>query len=123
MEYFVKTTGSDFNDGTASAPFKTISKAAAVAQAGDIVTVFGGTYREWARPQNGGRSPYELYHDVLKATIAPPPHATYQDEVIIADAQNRYMCFSGMWWVEKNHLAYMEPLCTVPKYRKMGLAS
>ena len=57
MEYFVKTTGSDFNDGTANAPFKTISKAATVAQAGDIVTVFGGTYREWARPQNGGRSP------------------------------------------------------------------
>ena len=56
-EYFVKTTGSDFNDGTAKAPFKTISKAAAVAVAGDTVTVFGGTYREWVRPQNGGRGP------------------------------------------------------------------
>ena len=54
MEYFVKTTGSDFNDGTEAAPFKTISKAAAVAVEGDIVTVFGGTYREWVRPQNGG---------------------------------------------------------------------
>ena len=57
MEYFVKTTGSDFNDGTAKAPFKTISKAASVAVAGDIVTVFGGTYREWVKPQNGGRGP------------------------------------------------------------------
>ncbi len=57
MEYFVKTNGSDFNDGTAKAPFKTISKAASVAVAGDIVTVFGGTYREWVRPQNGGRGP------------------------------------------------------------------
>ena len=54
MEYFVKTTGSDFNDGSADKPFKTISKAASVAVAGDIVTVYGGTYREWVRPQNGG---------------------------------------------------------------------
>lgn len=59
MEYFVKTTGSDFNDGTESSPFKTISKAAALAQAGDTVTVFGGTYREWVRPQNGGRNDNE----------------------------------------------------------------
>ena len=56
MEYFVKTNGSDFNDGTESSPFKTISKAASVAVAGDTVTVFGGTYREWVRPQNGGRN-------------------------------------------------------------------
>ena len=56
MEYFVKTNGSDFNDGTEASPFKTISKAASVAVAGDTVTVFGGTYREWVRPQNGGRN-------------------------------------------------------------------
>jgi len=30
---------------------------------------------------------------------------------------------AGMWWTPENNLAYMEPLCTVPKYRKKGLAS
>ncbi|WP_066719983.1 GNAT family N-acetyltransferase [Clostridium sp. Marseille-P299] len=28
-----------------------------------------------------------------------------------------------MWWTPQNYLAYMEPLCTVPEYRKKGLAA
>ena len=28
-----------------------------------------------------------------------------------------------MWWVEKNRLAYMEPLCTVPGHQHKGLAA
>ena len=28
-----------------------------------------------------------------------------------------------MWWVPEDHLAYMEPLCTVPQHRRKGLAS
>ena len=24
--------------------------------------------------------------------------------------------FPGMWWTPQNKLAYMEPLCTIPKY-------
>jgi predicted GNAT family acetyltransferase len=28
-----------------------------------------------------------------------------------------------MWWTPQNHLAYMEPLCTVPDYRHKGLAA
>lgn len=83
-----------------------------------------GPFEGWDIPTvNGGRSPYELYRDVLKSTVSPPPHATYEDEVIIADENDRYVCFSGMWWVEKNRLAYMEPLCTVPDCRGLGLAA
>lgn len=83
-----------------------------------------GPFQGWDVPtQNGGRSPYELYREVLKSTVSPPPHATYEDQVIIADRNGRYVCFSGMWWVEKNRLAYMEPLCTVPDCRRLGLAA
>ncbi len=83
-----------------------------------------GPFENWDTPtQNDGESPFELYQNVLKSTLAPPPHATYGDNVIIADARERYVCFSGMWWVEKNRLAYMEPLCTVPGCRGMGLAA
>ena len=35
----------------------------------------------------------------------------------------KYVCFSGMWWVPENHLAYMEPLCTVPEHQHKGLAA
>ena len=83
-----------------------------------------GPFVDWHVPtKNEGRSPYELYQSVLSSTLAPPPHATYEHDVIIADERGEYVCFSGMWWVEKNRLAYMEPLCTVPEHRHKGLAA
>ncbi len=41
----------------------------------------------------------------------------------VANEQGEYVCFSGMWWVPENKLAYMEPLCTIPEYRHRGLAA
>lgn len=43
-DYYVSTTGSDTNPGTAAKPFKTIQKAAAVATVGATVHVLPGTY-------------------------------------------------------------------------------
>lgn len=63
------------------------------------------------------------YYGVLGETVAPPPHATYEQDVIIADENGEYACFSGMWWVPQNRLAYMEPLCTIPEYQRRGLAA
>lgn len=51
---------SDENDGSINAPFKTISKAAAVLVAGEAVEVHKGIYREWVKPENGGTSPDEM---------------------------------------------------------------
>ena len=42
--YYVSTSGSDSNPGTASAPFRHVSKGAAAAHAGDTVIVMNGTY-------------------------------------------------------------------------------
>ena len=53
-EIHVRPTGSDSASGTAHDPYLTINKAAAVAQPGDVVTVHGGTYREWVQPARGG---------------------------------------------------------------------
>ncbi len=53
-EYFVSPEGSDLWKGTAEEPFRTISKAAEIAVAGDTVTVRKGVYREWVTPKNGG---------------------------------------------------------------------
>ena len=54
MEYHVSKAGSDANPGSAGLPFLTIGRAAAVAVAGDVVTVHEGAYREWVNPANGG---------------------------------------------------------------------
>jgi parallel beta-helix repeat protein len=50
----VATTGSDAAAGDRSKPYRTISKAASIAQPGDTVTVHAGTYREWIKPPRGG---------------------------------------------------------------------
>jgi alpha-N-arabinofuranosidase len=58
-EYQVSVKGDDTNEGTAKAPFHTISRAAEAAQPGDIITVHEGTYRERINPLRGGRSDRE----------------------------------------------------------------
>jgi parallel beta-helix repeat protein len=52
--YWVATTGSDTNPGTATEPFRTINHAAQVAVAGDVVTIRAGTYEETVQVKNSG---------------------------------------------------------------------
>lgn len=54
-EYCVSSHGNDSADGSAASPWRTIQRAADVAQPGDTVTIRGGTYREWVKPANAGR--------------------------------------------------------------------
>lgn len=55
-ELHVSIKGNDANDGSASNPFRTISRAAQLAQPGDEIIVHAGTYREWINPARGGKS-------------------------------------------------------------------
>jgi len=55
-EYHVSKSGADTNDGSKSAPFKTISRAAQISQPGDVITVHEGIYRERIDPPRGGTS-------------------------------------------------------------------
>lgn len=55
-EYHVSPSGCDSWEGSKERPFRTISKAAAIAMPGDVVTVHEGEYREWVKPANGGTS-------------------------------------------------------------------
>ena len=55
-EFNVAINGIDANEGTASAPFRTIQHAANVAQPGDVITVHAGVYRERIDPPRGGTS-------------------------------------------------------------------
>lgn len=83
-----------------------------------------GAFEHWdAKIEGEAWTPQRAYNGVHSATIAPPPHSTYEYNVIIANEAEEYVCFSGMWWVPENKLAYMEPLCTIPEYRGRGLAA
>lgn len=52
--YFVALTGNNSNPGTYASPFRTIQKAATVAQAGDVITVRDGAYSERVTTARGG---------------------------------------------------------------------
>ena len=66
-EYHVSPMGADGNDGSSGAMFKTISKAAEIAQPGDVITVHAGIYRERINPPRGGSS------DALRITYQAAP--------------------------------------------------
>lgn len=53
-EYHVTKNGNDKNPGSISVPLKSISAAARIAHAGDMITVHEGVYRERINPVNGG---------------------------------------------------------------------
>lgn len=83
-----------------------------------------GPFENWEAEDSGTDwNPQKSWLGVISDVMAPPPHSTYEHNVIIANEEEEYVCFSGMWWVADNKLAYMEPLCTVPEYRHKGLAS
>jgi hypothetical protein len=42
---------------------------------------------------------------------------------IIKAPNGKYVCYAGMYVDEQNKYAYLEPLATVPEYRRMGLAT
>lgn len=53
--WVVSMSGSDQAPGTEAEPFRTVSRAAEVAQPGDTVLVMAGTYRERVAPARGGQ--------------------------------------------------------------------
>ena len=54
----------------------------------------------------------------------PFPEANFRPDLttVIKAPDGDYACFAGMWFDERNNYAYLEPLATVPAYRRMGLA-
>lgn len=68
-------------------------------------------------------TPAKSWKGCVGPFLSPSPHATPQYNIVIADESGEYACFSGMWWVPENKLAYMEPLCTAPEHRRRGLAA
>ena len=41
--------------------------------------------------------------------------------IVVVAPEGHYVSYSGIWYVEDNRLAYVEPVATDPDYRRMGL--
>ncbi len=62
MEYHVAIEGNDQRIGNKEQPFRTISRAASLAVAGDTIVVHAGVYREWVNPLNGGTKDHRIVY-------------------------------------------------------------
>lgn len=83
-----------------------------------------GSFDGWDKEDNSYEwSAAKSYKGVLGPMMSPSPHSTHEYGIIIADENEEYVCYSGMWWVPENKFAYMEPLCTAPEHRRKGLAA
>ena len=83
-----------------------------------------GDFADWDKYDDSmDWTPAKSHKSSLSRILSPSPHDSSQYNLVIADKDEEYVCFSGMWWVPQNQLAYMEPLCTHPAHRKKGLAS
>ena len=51
------------------------------------------------------------------------PHFRKDLTTVIKSPDGKYVSFAGMWIDEQNKYAYLEPLATVPEYRRLGLAT
>ncbi|MEA5039776.1 MAG: GNAT family N-acetyltransferase [Clostridiaceae bacterium] len=59
--------------------------------------------------------------DLIHYTASP--HFQRDLNVTVVAPNGEYACFAGVWMVPENRLAYLEPLCTMPQYRRKGLAA
>jgi len=116
VEYHVSPAGSDARDGLRDSPFRTIGRAAAVARAGDVITVHEGTYRERVDPAHGGSSEENriVYQAapgakvVIKGSeivyLATAKPATGEGGTVVAPDFNPAVTLTqgpdGEWWLE-----------------------
>jgi len=98
--FYVSKNGNDSNPGNENLPWKTLAKAAATAQAGDIVWVRSGTYKAQLLPKNSGTKAHPLVF------------AAYPDEKVVLEGKGLKISnvdpgppFKGVVHVhQKNHV-------------------
>ena len=73
----------------------------------------------WRGFDHGNDVEYDI--DEMLYMANGPHHRPDLGRIIVAP-DGEYACYAGMWLDEKNGYAYLEPLCTQPEYRRMGLA-
>lgn len=61
--------------------------------------------------------------DVTYESVAfREPHWNDSLKILVKSSNGEWVCHCGIWYVPGDATAYIEPVVTIPKYRKMGLA-
>lgn len=75
----------------------------------------------WQGFDNQEDAPENNVDSNIKCCLAP--HADASLDTIIVAPNGNYACALGMWYDKRNKYAYLEPMATVPQYRRMGLGT
>ena len=111
-EYFVATDGDDASEGSAAKPWRTIQRAADVAAAGDVVTIRGGTYREWVKPAHAGRADAPIVYRAAKG-----------ERVVVTGADPVTDDDAGRLPKREARLAFDNRHSAIPPNRKLSVKS
>ena len=49
------------------------------------------------------------------------PHYNKELNIVVQNEMHHYCAYAGIWYDDVNKLGYIEPVCTDPDYRRMGL--
>ena len=65
-----------------------------------------GEFKDYDKYDNSlDWTPAKSHKDIVGDFMAPSPHSTGKYAIVIADRDEEYVCFSGMWWIPENKLA------------------
>ena len=111
--YYVATNGNDGNNGTGlTTPFRTISKAASVVTAGDIVLIRGGVYKERVIISKSGTSanPITFKNYQNEKPVVDGSSLNFSDEYarrgLIQLNSTKYILIEGLSTVKATSLGY-----------------
>lgn len=51
------------------------------------------------------------------------PHLNSYLHLVAVNEDGEYVAYCGCWYNPKTDYAYVEPVCTIPRYRKKGIAN
>jgi predicted N-acetyltransferase YhbS len=71
---------------------------------------------------NNGNEPPDDGRDDRKFMQSAPNYRLDLNIVVVAP-DGGFASYCGMWYEPVNRIAYVEPVCTVPEYRRMGLGT
>ncbi|MFC1737229.1 GNAT family N-acetyltransferase [Candidatus Hydrogenedentota bacterium] len=73
----------------------------------------------------GFESGDELSDDAIEERKFMQSAPNYRKDlnIVIVAPNGNFVSYGGIWYETVNQVAYVEPVCTAPEYRRMGLAS
>ncbi|RSK27193.1 GNAT family N-acetyltransferase [Bacillus sp. HMF5848] len=72
----------------------------------------------WRGFNHKGESPQDIEG---RKKMQSGPNYRKDLNIVVEAPDGNFVAYCGMWFVEENKIAYVEPVCTDPDYRRLGL--